>query len=93
MSGDAGGAIFAPVLAAIRAAIVLISHLLIGAVAAAAVRGLDWLWSLLFGGREPMVAGLFPLRYIIEIGDAAIFLLFAGFGCYEAFRALRGREG
>jgi hypothetical protein len=82
-----------PLLNAVRAAIVLLAHLLLGSVAAVAVRSLDALWGWLFQEREPMVANLFPLHYVLEIGDAAIFLLFAGFGCYEAVRALVGRDG
>lgn len=74
---------------ALRAAIVFLAHLALATVVALGLRGFEFLWSTLFHEEEPTVAHLFPLRYIIEIGDACILIVFVIFGTIDAIRAFR----
>jgi hypothetical protein len=58
-------------------------------VTALGLRGFEYLWGLLFSGDEPTVAGLFPMRYIFEFGEAGVLIVFVVFGILEAIRAFR----
>lgn len=74
---------------AFRAAVAFLAHTALAMVTALGLRGFEWLWGLLFSENEPTVAGIFPMRYIFEIGEAAVLIVFVVFGILEAIKAFR----
>jgi hypothetical protein len=72
---------------ALRAAFVFLAHTVLAMLSALGVKGFEYLWSLLYSEHEPMVAGLFPMRYIFEVGEAGVFAVFIIFGIWEAVKA------
>jgi hypothetical protein len=72
-----------------RAAVVFLTHIVLGGIVALGLRGFGSLWKLLFDGQEPTVAGLFPMVWILEVGDACILAVFVIFGTIEAVKAFR----
>ena len=79
-----------PIRSALRAGIVFAVHLILAAMVALGLRAFEYLWVVLFNEREPLVANLFPLRYILEIGDACILIVFVIFGTIEAVKCPSG---
>jgi hypothetical protein len=82
-----GGIMLESIRRGLRAAVVFLVHLILGGVIALGLRGFLSVWTLLFDGHEPKVAGLFPMVYILEIGDACILAVFVVFGTVEAVKA------
>jgi hypothetical protein len=91
IGGGNSATIIDPLIRALRAAIAVILHTILGAVCASSVWGSQLIWNRMFSLHEPTVAGLFPLRYIPELGEAAIFLLFVAFGLKEAWDAFNSK--
>ena len=80
-----------PIRPAIHAAVVFLCHTALAMVSAVGLRGFQYLWDRLFSETEPTVAGLFPMRYIFEIGEAGVLVVFVVFGTLEAVKAFRSR--
>jgi hypothetical protein len=77
---------------AVRAAIVFLVHTALAMVSALGLGAFERLWGIIFSENEPTVAGLFPMRYIFEIGEACIFGVFVVFGIRAAVEAFRSRR-
>jgi hypothetical protein len=75
----------------LRATIAFITHTALALVAAASIRGFEFVWELLFKSQEPHVMDSFPIRWIFEIGEASILCVFVAFGAVEAIHILFSR--
>ncbi len=67
----------------------MVLHLALALLAAGCLKLSEVVWTFLFPGSQPLVLGLFPFRWILEMGETAIVLVFTGFGVFEAIRIMR----
>lgn len=81
-----------PLLRAVAAGVLLVSHLAVAAGIILCIWALDhfvhWLWN----DREPTLFGVMPLIYLFHAMDAGVLLVFAFWGIVEANQVFRGKD-
>jgi hypothetical protein len=82
--------LWGPALRALRAAVTFVGHLALGLIVATGVWGVDHYFRWLWGQEEPKLFSRFPLRWLFDTSDLAIFLVFMIWGAIEAHRKLKG---
>jgi hypothetical protein len=73
----------------LRATVVVVGHLCLGAVVAIGIRGTEWLFQLLWAGEPPLFFGWVPVRWFFDASEALILVVFIIFGTWEAIDTLR----
>jgi hypothetical protein len=77
---------------AFRMGIVLLTHTAVAMVAAGCLWILGHVWDWLYPAQEPRALDVVPFRYILDIGFAAIIVVFLVGGIIETIEAFRGSE-
>lgn len=83
------GEFLKPLLGALRAAVMLIGHLIVAGVILAVIRGIEYAIHALWPGNDPLLFDQFPLRYLFHAMDVGVIVLFIVFGLVQAGKAFR----
>jgi hypothetical protein len=79
-------------LEALRAAAVLVSHLVIAALIITSIRVLEWWIQYLWNSNDPLLFDRFPIRYLFHAMDTGVILAFIWFGIISASRVFAERS-
>ena len=73
---------------ALKAVVVVISHVIIAVVMILGIALVDRLIRLLTGGGEMLVFGHLPLSYLFQAGDVVLVVVFTVYGVTEPIRVM-----
>jgi uncharacterized membrane protein len=73
----------------VRAARIFLGHIGLVLVCLLGIWLVEHAFGWLFQEHEPKIVGWVPVRWIFEIGEAAMLIIFMASGIYEAYRELR----
>ncbi len=82
--------VFEPLAKAFKAAIVLAGHLFISLVMIGVIFVVEWAFGYAFGPNQPLVWGLFPLKYLFQAPEVGAMVVFTVWGIIEAHRVMKG---
>lgn len=83
------GEFFRPIMGALRAALMLVCHLLVATIILIVIRGVEYAMHVLWAQNDPLLFDQFPLRYLFHAMDIGVIVLFIVFGLINAARVFR----